>query len=397
MSAFPIRKSYIFTFLALVLGGMTSIRAEEQDTLNKKNNLVYAGFLQGGRVKSNNPFLLRNPDDKELGEFTALSFQLLRQTTGKSCWEQYYRYPRYGLGVIVSRFFHNEYLCTPITIYSVFQAPLIQWKKLSLNYETGIGLTFNWKSYNPAEGNYNISLGAPLTSYIDGAISLRYELTPHFDLGIGYSFTHFSNGAMKIPNFGINIYSPRISINYQINRFEPPLKKPVIPPLIKNTTLDISIYGGEKNVIYPECNVDTATEFNGIYYPEFGISTIIYRQLNYKLKVGIGMTLGYDGSKNSIVTLKNGRPDPDQSLRKENITFCIFPSFDLDFDKISAYAQPSFYLIKNETTYPRPDFFIRVGINYKLSEHLYIGPGLRSYRFHNADFIEWTVGYKMPL
>lgn len=397
MSIFQIKKIHVITILILIFNGIDTISAEESDTLSNKNTFVYSGFFEGGRVQSSNIFWKQmNATDEELGEFTALSFQILKQTTGEKLWEQYYRYPRYGVGIYLARFFNNKYLSTPIAIYGAYKAPLKKWDKLSLNYVAGFGVTLNWESFNPTESNYNISLGAELSSYINAGLFLSYEISPHFDLGLGYSFTHFSNGAMKIPNFGLNTSSPRISLEYRINRFEPPKIKSIIPPYIRNTVIDFSVYGGEKNVIYPECDIDTAATFNGIYYPVFGLNTVLYRQVNYKSRFGIGMTLGYDGTKNAIVSINEGKPDPDQSLRKENITLSIYPSYELVFNKISLYAQPNFYLIKHQTTYKRPTFFTRVGVKYHFGENLYVGLGLHSYNYHVADFVEWTIGYQIP-
>jgi len=385
-------------FFSLILNGVNTIRAEEPDTLINNNNLIFSGSLQSGRVLSTNYFLkLFNASNEENSEFVALSFQVLKQMTGNNLWEQKYRYPLCGVGIYVARFFNYNYLSTPVSIYGAYKAPIKRWNKLSLNYDAGIGLAFNWESYNPTEGNYNISFGSELSSYIDAGLFLSYEISPHFDLGLGYNFSHFSNGAMKIPNSGLNILAPKISLEYRINRFEPPKTKPEIPTYIKNSSIDLSFYGGEKSVFYPESDLDTARTFDGLYYPVFGINAILNRQINYKSKVGIGMTLGYDGSKNSIITLVNGKPNHDQSLRKENITLCLLTSYELVFDKLSFYAQPSLYIIKHETTYKRPSFFGQIGIKYQLGENLFAGLGLHSYKFHHADFLEWTIGYHIPL
>jgi len=398
MRHFQMTKYCIITFIVLFISGINKIKAENKDTLNTNKNLVYSVFFESGRVQSSNLFLKKlNATGEDLGEFTALSFQILKQTTGKKLWEQYYNYPKYGIGLYGARFFQKNNLSTPIALYGTYEAPLKKWNKLSLNYNGGFGVTFNWESYNPAENNQNISLGAFLTSYIDAGLSLSYEISPHFDFGVGYSFTHFSNGAMKIPNFGLNTMAPRFSLKYIINRFEPPKVKPVIPPYIQNTSLDLSVYGGEKNVIYPDQNIDTASVFNGLYYPIFGINAILYRQINYKSRIGIGMTMSYDGTKNAVVEMVKGLPDPDQSLRKDNITLSIYPSYELVFNRIALFAQPSFYILKHQTTYMRPLFYVRVGFKYQLSKNIYTGLALHSFNAHKADHIEWTIGYQIPL
>jgi hypothetical protein len=383
--------------MLLIIAGIGQLHAEAPDSA-KSYRYLYSSFLEAGRVQTSNVFLQQNSaNNEEFGEFTAFSFRIMKQTTGKKLWEKYYNYPSYGVGIFFAKFFEKTYLSTPISIYGTYKQVLYKWDKLNLNYNAGFGVTLNWESYNPTEYNYNISIGATLTSYINAGMYLTYELSPTIDLGLGYSFTHFSNGAMKIPNFGLNTSVPRITVDYIPHRFTPPKIKAQIPRYERKTFVNLSVYGGEKNVLYPEADMDTTTQFYGISYPVFGVNAIIYRQLGYISRVGIGFTLGYDGSKNSSVQLENGKPDPNQHLKGSNITLSIYPSYEWVFNKVSLFAQPSFYLIKNQTTYQRPTFFTRVGINYRILPNTYMGIGLHSYNYHIADFLEWTVGHQFPL
>ena len=249
-----------------------------------------------------NPYLRQAyfSDDASI-EFAALSFQLLKQTTGEKLWEQKFGFPQYGFGIYSARFFNKNQFGTPIALYGVFKASFKRWNKFSLNYEAGFGFTFNWEAFNPSENNYNISLGATESVFIDVGANLNYELSPHFDLGFGYSFTHFSNGALKSPNQGLNTFSPKLRLEYRINRFRPHLSKQVTPAFMKNTSVDFSIFGGAKNVLYKGNDVDTITKYKGVYYPVYGFTTVINRQVNYKSKLGVGMCLSYDGSYNSTV------------------------------------------------------------------------------------------------
>ena len=393
----------IQSFLKLVLTiilfwgfAVNEVHAEKADTLKVRKNLVIAGYAQYGKVLTTNPYLRQVivPDDKVI-EFAALSFQLLKQTNGDQFWEKNYGFPTYGIGVYSASFIDNKGFGTPVALYGVFKAPFKRWNKLSLNYEAAIGFTFNWDPFNPTEKNYNISLGASESVFIDLGANLNYELNPHFDLGFGYSFTHFSNGALKSPNFGLNTFSPKITLEYRINRFHPNVIKQPFPPFIKNTSVDFSIFGGAKNVLYKGNDVDTIKKYNGVYYPVYGFTTVLNRQVNYKSKLGIGMCLSYDGSYNSSIYVANGEPEPRVGFQGSKLSLSVFPSYELVISKMSVIIQPGFYILRKHSTNKEPSNYQRLGLHYHLSPHLFAGINLRAYNYHVSDFIEWTLGYQL--
>jgi hypothetical protein len=372
--------------------------AEKPDTLKISRNLIFSGYAQYGDVLATNPYLKTASSlANATNEFAAISFQLLKQTTGEKLWEQKFGFPRYGIGIYSATFFNNNQFGTPIALYGVFKAPFKRWNKFSLNYEAGFGFTFNWESFNPSENNYNISMGAAESVFIDLGANLCYELSPHFDLGFGYSFTHFSNGALKSPNFGLNTFSPKISIEYRINRFKPQLSNQPIPSYIKNTSIDFSIFGGAKNVIFKGNNVDTITKYKGVYYPVYGFTTVINRQVNYKSKLGFGMALSYDGSYNSTIFVDNGELEPTEGFHGSKLSLSIFPSYELVINKLSVVIQPGFYVFRKKSTNKEPASYQRLGLHYQLGTNLFAGICLRAYSYHVSNFIEWTLGYRLAL
>jgi len=386
---------YIFLFEVL---GVCNIYADNADTIKSRKNLIIAGYGQYGKVLATNPFLknAHSSVDKFI-EFAALSFQLLNQTNGDHLWEQNYGLPTYGVGIYSASFVENKNFGTPIAVYGVFNAPFKRWKSLSLNYEASLGFTFNWEAFNPAEKSYNTSIGATESVFIDLGANLKYELSPHFDLGFGFSFTHFSNGALKSPNLGLNTFSPKISLEYRINKFIPEVLQQPIPKYIRNTTVDISIFGGAKNVVYNGTGMDTTINYKGVYYPVYGFTTVINRQVNYKSKLGLGMCVSYDGSYNSKVIINNGEPEPSDKFQGNKLSLSVFPSYELVINKLSVVIQPGFYVLRKHSTNKEPLTYQRLGLHYQLGTNLFAGISLRAYNYHVSDFIEWTIGYKLPI
>ncbi len=185
---------------------------------------------QNGYVFQTNDFIRGNNAEKEIiNAFQMFSLKFSKQTTGKQQWEQLFNYPRYGLGFSIYDFHNPEEIGTPLAAYGFFNAPFKRWKKWSLNYEIGFGATFNWKSFDPVTNKYNIALGAGQSFYVDAGLLLNYRFNKHLDMETGFSLTHFSNGALKKPNKGLNTIAPKISIKYSIDEFTTFSKKEIKP------------------------------------------------------------------------------------------------------------------------------------------------------------------------
>ncbi len=167
---------FIICFLLLWFFIIEIASAKEADTLKITKNLNFSGYVQYGTVLATNPYLRQAylSDDASI-EFAALSFQMLKQTTGEKLWEQKFGFPQYGFGIYSARFFNKNQFGTPIAFYGVFKAPFKRWNKFSLNYEAGFGFTFNWEAFNPSENNYNISLGATESVFIAALKTTVYD------------------------------------------------------------------------------------------------------------------------------------------------------------------------------------------------------------------------------
>ena len=157
-----------FCFFLFWVLGVNYAKAEKPEPLKIRKDLIFAGNAQYGKVLATNPFLKQvNAFDDKIIEYAALSFQVLKQTTGDKLWERNYGLPTYGLGAYSANFFDNKGFGTPVAVYGVFKAPFKRWNSISLNYEAALGFTFNWKAFNPSENNYNTSLGATESVFID--------------------------------------------------------------------------------------------------------------------------------------------------------------------------------------------------------------------------------------
>ncbi len=386
---------YILLFLLFPL----FVKAQDDSTtiIKKKvwKNSSLQAVYQNGYVFATNDFLRgSNVEATRINAFQTFSLKLSKQTTGDKLWEQLYKYPNWGISFYVADFHNPEEVGIPIAVYGFLNAPFKRWNKLRLNYDLGFGASFNWKSFNPLTNKYNVAIGAGESFLIDAGLNLQYDLTGRIELVSGFSLTHFSNGALKKPNFGINTIAPEIGIKYNFYT-SPVFSKQEVPIFSKENEWLFSAFGGTKNVIFDSINIDIIEKYEGLFFPVFGISTGYNRQISYMSKIGIGMTFSYDGSVNAQVAIDNNELDMVDGALSDKIQISIYPSYELVINKVSLILQPAFYIYRRKLKNQLPVFHQRIGFKYNLTDKVFVGITLRDYAFHVSDFIEWNIGFRI--
>jgi hypothetical protein len=392
------QQTRIFLLLIFIFSQTTQLFGQNTklDSFLTCTPIFIRGNFQAGKVIPTNDFVRgQNFLNDTIDGYRALSFLLLKQTKGDKLWEQLYKYPVYGVGIYSAFFNETKELGVPIAVYGFFSAPFVRYKKLSFNYELGLGLTFNWNNFNPVSNPNNIAIGAGRSAYIEAAANLEYQFARRFLVSAGYGLYHFSNGHLKLPNFGLNMQALKFSLRYQLNDADVSFVKNPVPPFNKHWEWDISIFGGAENVIYSGDDVDIITKYQGLYFPVYGINNTFSRSISYKSKIGAGFSIGYNGALNAQLAVENGELDEVDLLFGDHITLSIYPSYELVIDRLSIILQPGFYLYRKKTADLSPAFYQRIGVKYHFWKDYFAGVSLRAYQYHVSDFIEWNIGRRI--
>ena len=385
---------FCIAFVILHAAGFTQIHLA--DSVKVKRKILWRGYYQNGKVFQTNTFLRYNQLTKDdVDHFHAVSIQALWQTNGMHSWEKNFGYPRLGLGIWSAQFFDAPNLGIPVAVYGLFNAPLASGKKWSWDYEFEMGMAFNWKSFNPITNKQNIAIGDDETFYLDLGTYLEYKVSPKISVELGVSLSHFSNGALKLPNYGINTMAPKFVLQYRPS--ETRFVKPAVEELqkISDWELQMGVYGGADNVLYTGSDVDSITKYKGVYFPQTGILLSLNRQISKMSKFGVGVSLGYNGTANSRILIDGTELDEQSATFSEGFEVSIFPSYEFVIDRASVIFQPGFYLYRQKYDGRRPAMYQRIGIKYHFLPNLYAGISLRAYNFYISDYIEWNVGYRI--
>ena len=197
-----------------------------------------------------------------------------------------------------------------------------------------------------------------------------------------------------MPNKGLNTESARLTVSYNFSEV-PAYYSRIIPPFIGNFEWNISGYGGSRNVIYLGTEVSKAVRMKGVNYAVYGISSSLNQQINYKSKIGFGVTMEYNGSQNTQIVVENGVLDEADLPFNRHLAVSLYPSYELVLNNLSLVIQPGLYLYRMKTSNMTPSFYQRIGVKYHIAKNTFVAINLRAYNFYQSDFIEWTVGHRV--
>ncbi len=299
----------------------------------------------------------------------------------KSHYMYLYRYPVFGIGYSVTLPYYSE-IGRPQAVYAFGEFPLTHnglVRKFNLSYYGQIGLGFNLNPYDADTNPANQFIGSEMNAYIHLGFKANYNLTPKLMAFTMFGLKHYSNGATRKPNAGINL-AP-ISIGFRTNlgkqgsEFD---KEMEFPPLEKRWFWDITLYAGMKNY-----TIGDPDYFKG----GFGVNYLW--EAAYKYRFGLGMDVFFAPGMESRY--------PDQEFDfSDQVSVALVGSWEWKLNK-RLYLPIGFgaYLKKNELNEEISWFYERVGVRYRFESNVFAGLQIKAHKA-KADFFEFTVGYTIP-
>jgi len=361
--------------------GASELKAQE-DIIQRKRQ--YPGIVLEygyGKVLQTNGFVKGdNQAGKPMVNFMSFSLKLLWQNPGYTDWQRIHNIPYYGVGLSVGDLFNPEEIGYPGSLYGILGIPFKRWEKLEIYMELQLGLATHWVIYDPVKNPKNIAIGSDFTSHLNFGFRAFYPVGEKLDLGAGVSFTHFSNGGLERPNYGINQLAPYFDLKYRL------AGRPEIPELKAPDPLEL-----KKEIVLTGSysRYQTITDTLDLhYYTVGGLSTYHLWQHSEALKSGFGVDL-------NVLTGLNidpmGYPNP---LCWDNFTLGIGYQLEFVFDRLSMVGSLGNYAV-HVVYKPFHQFYQRIGIKFYLLKNLYTGVNVRTVNFATAEYLEFNLGYRI--
>lgn len=296
----------------------------------------------------------------------------LRKTSGAQEWERLWNFPEKGLSLSYydlgdPRLGHSFIFTAFLQKYFGDPADRLQW-----SIRIAPGLSYSSIHYDSLDNPANTFISSAINGVMEGSLDAHYRLTAHWTVNAGIGITHYSNGAIKLPNAGYNIPSVHIGTIYtpHPDRYQP--EAGTISTIHKRWSFPVMYAGSVKSM---------DKETNELSYA-WTVSGYAHYLLNHKS----ALTLGMDIFNNP--TIPDRVDDPEASVYRVG----IHVGHDLMVGPTSVLFQVGYYMYR-----PVPvdeSWYWRLGFKHDISRHLFAGVFLKAH-MGRADVIEWGLGYAL--
>ena len=386
----------VWVSLWITLLSLSALVAQETMAPDvKKLPFIRVNYQAGGVLPTNNFLKGDNANGQPINSYQSVALEYGLQTNGEKEWHHTWGMPSVGVGLYTVSFINDEELGHPAALYGFFNNTLLKRKNFGLHFEGAAGMTFNWDPYDPLINPFNVAIGSYNTVYLDFGFRGQWKLAEKWQLDLAYTFTHFSNGATTLPNMGINMTGPKVAIAYHIYGNDPDFyalpEKEFVP---KNEFVgDIKL--STKQVKFDTSITQISTQYLGINYNVFGISLGYLRHFHKKWKYGVGADFAYDESTTAQLDVVDGVYNPVETSASLHWNTSLYVTGQMVVGKTSFFADLGYYIIRHKIEGQTPDMYQRFGVRWNVYKGIQLGGALRAYNFGIADYIEWSIGYKL--
>jgi hypothetical protein len=308
----------------------------------------------------------------------AFDLSLSFPANGRDYWEKLYNNPRTGVGYSFWSLGNDQILGKAHSLYGYLNFPFFKpTGKFSFNYQVSFGGAYLTKRFDIYENHLNRAIGSHLNLYFRLGIDSKLKLSQHCELLIEAGVTHFSNGKIKSPNYGINVSSLSLGLNYLFNQKDIPLQEPEIPEIEKWYVQSVIYSAGSK-------------VYDNLIGKRYFLSSFSYnleRIINHKRKVGLGVDFFYDGAISEALASEDGTTEKDFS---KLIRFGLHASYAVRYKQLIMGVQFGHYLYsKYDDLSP---FYNRLSVQYLLTKRIIWNIAIKSH-WGKADCLECGIGY----
>lgn len=145
--------------------------------------------------------------------------------------------------------------------YTYVDIPLVKKNHFVLGLRPGVGLAFMTKTYQNTVApellykeltDANQCIGSVTNFYLPEMIYCDFPIAKGWTVGVSAGWYHISNGSVKQPNSGYNIFAGELALRYTPNSNKPEnIQKPTTH-LLKRWAIEASATAGSREVYYQD-------------------------------------------------------------------------------------------------------------------------------------------------
>ena len=303
-----------------------------------------------------------------------LNLEASKQLNGTQDWHKTYNFPSLGFNYLYADF-GNDTLGETHALSSFLQFNIEKGKRIDLNYRISCGIACMTKRYHYVYNPLNTAISTTLNYHFNAAFNANFTIYKNLILKTSVNFSHFSNGALKKPNYGLNLVHVGAGLLYDI---ETKQKKSISEKSIFKHQNNISVYG-----FWSTREPYNLTDTNFVVKT---LSIDFNKNISPKSTFGIGFDVFHDKSIKTIY-----RHEEKEFEAENYFNSGIHLLYEFHFNRLTMILQPAIYLFPLK----KIDGFIysRIGLRYNVTKSIILNFSLRN-QLQTAYCIEWGIGYK---
>ena len=323
----------------------------------------------------------------------AIELSLHRNTYGQQRWEVLHNYPSIGLTAYYSPLaFRSDSIAKELgqvyALYPFINFPIIPGERSKLTFKLGVGLSFLTNKFHPQDGDgipegsfHNYAIGSHINAAVNLSFEYRQRIIDRLSVVTSAGLTHFSNGATRSPNMGINIFSVATGLSWYLTPPKANIDRRLRP---KNYLFE---FDGKRHFVtdyqYTLGIKDLSQQYGTHqYFFVHDLAADFMFQLTERDRLGIGVEVVWDNSDKMM-----------QPYYKAFLKPAVLLSYEMMLDRVSFMFNLG--IRKNA---PGPNqaflFYQKLGLRYYVWDGLFASLSFTTYDI-KADFISVGFGYHL--
>jgi len=296
------------------------------------------------------------------------------RTVGKEIWQQRYNYPDIGMQLIYIDY-KNPSLGKSIGIIPYFNIYFTknkearsQWK-----YHIGLGLGYNTNKYDKVENNKNNVLSTDINFGVSFQLQNQFRITDRLNLINSIAFTHFSNGAIKKPNSGINTISYNAGLSYVVSPYKGEYETLEEVKANKSFGYYTSLSFG----------MHEALKIGAGTYPFVVLSAGVDKGLNHKSRFSLNLDYFHSESLKREADYEKGQPNANR--------IGLALGHELMLGDVSLICQFGYYIYDPLAAFST--YYLRAGVRKYFKNSMFAALHVKSHAAR-AEAAEFTLEYR---
>jgi hypothetical protein len=333
---------------------------------------VYYGFLYAQHIEL----------QRFNSHFPVFEINLQQETYGKHKWERAFGYPIIGISFLYTDLGKSEELGAAYSVFPFIDFPIYKTRNFRFDFRFALGAAYLTKPFDRLTNYKNLAIGSHINASANLMFDIRYRIAERVTLSLGLGLQHFSNGALKLPNYGINILAVNAGVAYRlarpnktiIDRFIPPTE-PYSANLQHSIEYDVGFAIGYKNMksVYGE-NFMVYHLYENTFFP-----------VMRKSKWGLGFDFSYDQSHIRILESHGVEVTNKLKIVRPGIN----AAYMLVLSKFNFILNLGYYLGGMENS--NGPLYEKISFQYKFTKYLFANVMLKVH-WGRADYIGWGIG-----